>query len=199
SVTSMNLRRRLPAFVLALSAATSGCLGVPGPSTSIQATPVPSPASSGPATGAAILKDPNSPIAIFLGIERQVEHLRQLGPRTFVFPTLISESELRDLVASGQAGPTPASVLRRQDRYRAFGLIPMDAVLDDLEASLDESSTLGFYEPGTGSLNVVMRGGKVGAVDKATFSHEYTHALQDQTFDVMRREPPSADQAQDSD
>jgi hypothetical protein len=40
----------------------------------------------------------------------------------------------------------------------------------------------GYYDPATKQIYVVARNGTIGAVEKVTFAHEFTHALQDQNF-----------------
>jgi hypothetical protein len=46
------------------------------------------------------------------------------------------------------------------------------------------SQVAGLYNPDDKKLYVVSRSGRIGALEKATFSHEFTHALQDQNFDL---------------
>jgi hypothetical protein len=44
----------------------------------------------------------------------------------------------------------------------------------------------GFYVPQDGDLYVVSRSGRLGPVERTTFAHEYTHALQDQHFPLLK-------------
>ena len=46
------------------------------------------------------------------------------------------------------------------------------------------SQVAGLYNPDDKHLYVVSKSGRIGAVEKSTFSHEFTHALQDQNFDL---------------
>ena len=48
---------------------------------------------------------------------------------------------------------------------------------------------LGYYKPGDGSLTVVSDGGEADPLAWSTYAHEFTHALQDQAFDLSSLEP----------
>ena len=67
---------------------------------------------------------------------------------------------------------------------KGLGLLPADASLEDLYIDLLSSQVAGFYNPEDKQLYVVSRSGALGPTEKTTFAHEYTHALQDQNFDL---------------
>jgi hypothetical protein len=67
---------------------------------------------------------------------------------------------------------------------KAFGLLPADASLADLYIKLLGSQVAGLYSPTDKALYVVSRSGGIGPAQKTTFAHEFTHALQDQNFDI---------------
>jgi hypothetical protein len=54
-------------------------------------------------------------------------------------------------------------------------------------SDFQNSQVAGFYLPQDGRLYVVSRGGGLGPVEKTTFAHEYTHALQDQHFPLLQQ------------
>ena len=41
-----------------------------------------------------------------------------------------------------------------------------------------------YYDPADGTFYIIQRDAPFGPVDKVTTAHEYTHALQDQHFDL---------------
>ena len=51
-------------------------------------------------------------------------------------------------------------------------------------SSCSASQVAGLYSPDDKKLYVVSRSGELGPTEKTTFAHEYTHALQDQNFDL---------------
>ncbi len=80
---------------------------------------------------------------------------------------------------------TPRSVVDANERMlKVLGLLPADASLEDLYISLLSGVVAGLYNPKDKTLYVVSRSGGLGPSEKTTFAHEYTHALQDQNFDL---------------
>jgi uncharacterized membrane protein len=83
--------------------------------------------------------------------------------------------------ATDDAGPdTTAAVLQ------ALGLIEPGT---DLRAAFDQftaDAVAGFYDPRTDDL--VVRGENLSPATRVTLVHELTHALQDQHFDIIRRD-----------
>jgi hypothetical protein len=67
---------------------------------------------------------------------------------------------------------------------KLMGLIEPDASLADLYIDLLGSQVAGLYSPDDKQLYVVSKSGALGPTEKTTFAHEYTHALQDQNFDL---------------
>jgi hypothetical protein len=51
---------------------------------------------------------------------------------------------------------------------------------------MQSSSIAGYYDPVAKELFVVSRSGTLGPVERVTFAHEFTHALQDQNFDLTQ-------------
>lgn len=75
--------------------------------------------------------------------------------------------------------------------YRVLGILPWDANLRDTYLRLLGAQVGGFYDPDTGVMNVLpMSGEDIGndlsISEQIIFVHEYTHALQDQHFDLTQ-------------
>ncbi len=86
-------------------------------------------------------------------------------------------------------------LLRLEAFYRVLGIIPRDASLRDTYLRLLGAQVGGFYDPDTGIMNVLpMTGEDVGTglsiSEQIIFVHEYTHALQDQHFDLHLLDNP---------
>jgi hypothetical protein len=63
-----------------------------------------------------------------------------------------------------------------------------------MELDLESSQVIGFYDEISKGLYVLSNTGGVGALEEATFSHEYTHALQDQNFGLAKLALDTTDQ-----
>ena len=71
--------------------------------------------------------------------------------------------------------------------YKALGLIPADASLRTLSLDLLSSGVAAFYRSDESKLYVVSKnGGQPGPTERFYFSHEYTHALQDQNSTIFK-------------
>jgi hypothetical protein len=68
--------------------------------------------------------------------------------------------------------------------YAAFELIEPDLDLYNLLIDTYTEQVAGFYDPETEELYVIKTDQEPGALERSTFSHEYTHVLQDQHFDL---------------
>jgi len=151
------------------SAPTAGPTSTPGPTTtsSPPATPVPS----------------GDPAALYRAIEDQVVAERGLEAKQRLEPTILSEADATSrLVAQYRKKNPPEKVAEAEETLKALGLLPADASLDDIYVDMLGSQVAGFYDPEAKELFVVSRSGAIGATEKVTFAHEFTHALQDQHF-----------------
>ncbi|HEX3427427.1 MAG TPA: hypothetical protein VHS36_01365 [Candidatus Limnocylindrales bacterium] len=150
----------------------------PGPST---ATGSASPSASASAQATPVV----DPATVYRTIQDQVVALRGLHPKASVIPTLLDDAGLKKLIANSFTKDNPPEVLAANERImKAFGLLPADASLTDLYVSLLGSQVAGLYSPEDKKLYVVSKSGGLGPTEKVTFSHEFTHALQDQNFDL---------------
>jgi hypothetical protein len=151
------------------------------PSSSPTPSPTPRPSSAGgpsPAASADLE-------ATYAKIEADVTEIRGLQAKDPVDPVVLDEAGLRRVTSEGFEKDNPKAVVAANERLlKGLGLLPAEASLQDLYLEMLGSQVAGLYSPDDKQLYVVSRSGNVGPTEKATFSHEYTHALQDQTFDL---------------
>lgn len=119
-------------------------------------------------------------------IEEQVSDLRGLETRQSVTKAFLTTDELRqrmteDVLENYSEQEARDDVLL----YLAFELIDQEMDLRDLFIELQTEQVLGFYDPDTEEMYVVKRSQEPTVFDLWTFAHEYTHALQDQHFDLQ--------------
>jgi hypothetical protein len=178
-------RRRLAALLLVGTLVVAGC--GPSPATASPST------GGGPTTSPIANRTPSAaaptaiidPATVYRTIEDQVVEIRGLQPKASVSPAVLDDAGIKKLIDTSFRKDNPADVMAANERLlKAFGLIPADASLTDLYISLLGSQVAGLYSPDDKKLYVVSKSGGLGAVEKATFSHEFTHALQDQNFDL---------------
>jgi hypothetical protein len=153
-------------------------------------SPQPSPSPSATAAAASLAPSGPSPSAadvasVYATIEDQVVAIRGLQPKTKVDPKILDDAGIKKLVADSFSEDNPPDVIAANERImKAFGMLPPDASLTDLYINLLGSQIAGLYNPAKKTLYVVSRSGQLGGAEKTTFAHEFTHALQDQNFDI---------------
>jgi hypothetical protein len=173
-------------LVLLAAAVASACgSGAASPSKSrTPASPPPSP------TAGSNAQDQQ---AVYAAIEQQVEAIRQLQPKSTVTPVLLNSQGVRDWLTKANAAQTDHQALANESRLLIhLGLLPAGSSLEQMELDLESGQVIGFYDPTSKGLYVLSQSGGVGPTEKFTFSHEYTHALQDQNFglDQLARDTP---------
>jgi hypothetical protein len=120
------------------------------------------------------------------GIQRDVELLRGISPWRAVVPTFVDEADLETAFDATPPRPVPTDVLRRESTIvGALGLV--DGVAQDHDPASPDIGLLGFYRPSDQHLFVLSPDGTLGAQERITFAHEYTHALQDQRSNLLQR------------
>ncbi|HET7471880.1 MAG TPA: hypothetical protein VFJ71_02035 [Candidatus Limnocylindrales bacterium] len=194
----LRARRRPGAVAVALLFVAVGCgpANPPGsaspsaasPSSSLPPSTAPSASSDGSPSPVASSPD----TAVYDQINAQVRDIRGLTEKQPVTPTILSPEEMGDLLAKQLKEETPPALVSAYERlYHALGVLPKDQTLTDVYVDLLTSQVAGLYVPTDKKLYVVSKAGGVGPLEKVLYSHEYTHALQDQNFDLVAFQPDS--------
>ena len=108
---------------------------------------------------------------------------------------LLDSAGLQAMLTKIDSEQTDHQALAAEGRLLiGLGLLPAGSSLEQLELDLDAGQVIGFYDTVSKGLYVLSDSGGVGAIEKATFAHEYTHALQDQNFGLDKLAIDTADQ-----
>jgi len=117
-------------------------------------------------------------------IQQDVIDLRGLQPNGSFSRALLTPEELRQKVLddffsdySAEEAAEDAAVLS------ALGLLEPDFDLMNFYIDLYSEQVAGYYDHETREMYVVLGEGFKGT-ERMTYAHEYTHALQDQTYDI---------------
>lgn len=114
-----------------------------------------------------------------------VPAVRELDPTRDVLYELISRGQFIDDLVELQDAEVPVEVRRAEERlYKRLGLLAEDADLDALVQELYGAQVLAYYQPENGHFYLIGDDESLSATDKLVVAHEYTHALQDQHFDL---------------
>ncbi|HET7029767.1 MAG TPA: hypothetical protein VFI34_04610 [Candidatus Limnocylindrales bacterium] len=185
------------AVVVVLTACGSG-----NPPGSVAQSPTIAPPSASPASpsGAApsTVPAPSADAALYQEINAQVREIRGLQERQPVTPTILSPDEMADLLRRQLDTESPPALVASYERlYHDLGVLPKDQKLSDVYVDLLTSQVAGLYVPTDKKLYVVSKAGGVGPLEKVLYSHEYTHALQDQNFDLVAFQPDTLNDQSD--
>ena len=154
----------------------------PTPAPSLSPTPAPSPSPTPGPSGPAGSDTDN---ALFARIEGQVVAIRGLQPKAPVGRRTLDPAALRKLITTNFHQDNPDQLVRdTESLYKALLLLPADASLADDWTDLMASQVVGMYDDKTKTMYVVSSTGSIGPAEEITYAHEYTHALQDQAFDL---------------
>lgn len=120
-------------------------------------------------------------------IEDGVASIRGLSKQADVPMELLDRAGLRDflmsLVDADDAIKVHGDYLKL---LRVLGLQPRDGASIDAVVETLVEHMLGFYDSEAKYMVLINGGGALGAEEKVTYAHEFTHALQDQHFDLTR-------------
>jgi hypothetical protein len=180
-----NLSRCLPTLLAALVLAAVAC-GPATPSPTVRPTGTVAPSASATPSGPAVSPTPPpDPAAVYKAIEGQVVAIRGIKPSSPVDPQVLDEAELKVRIEKSFNEDNPPELIAANERLlKGMGMFPEDASLSGLYLELLGGTIAGFYSPEDDELYVVSRTGGLGPAERVTFAHEYTHALQDQKFDL---------------
>jgi hypothetical protein len=172
---------RLAAVAIAVAVSVSAC------GTSTQ-TPT-----LGPSPAARPSAEPDQ--VTYARIESQVEAIRGLQRTSTVTPDLLDSAGVRDWLTKANTAQTNHVALANETKlFVHLGLLPAGSDLEQMELDLQAGQVVGFYDPLSKGLYILSDSGGVGPVQKITFSHEYTHALQDQVFGLDKLAIDTTDQ-----
>ncbi len=117
-------------------------------------------------------------------IQQQVSQITGLKASQPLTRVLITPAQLAQRVESDFASQyTPNDILMTQVELVAWGLIQPSFDFNNYLERLQIEEIAGFYDNKTKEMFVVSGEGFTGN-EKFTYAHEYTHALQDQNFDI---------------
>ncbi|HEY8870523.1 MAG TPA: hypothetical protein VIM30_14195 [Candidatus Limnocylindrales bacterium] len=187
------LRRAGMSVLAGLLIVASGCgQAIPTPPATPSPSPVPPAASespiSSPSTTPSSSPSPSQDSAtVYREIEAQVVAIRGLQPTRSITPTILDEAQLATYIKDQFAKDNPPAQTAANERLlKGLGLLPPDSSLADLEISMLQGQVAGLYSPDDRALYIVSKSGGLGPVEQVTFAHEFTHALQDQHFDLTK-------------
>jgi len=127
--------------------------------------------------------DPNA--ATYSEIESQVTAIRGLTLDSPVQRATFDRAALGTFIEASFNRDNPATLVDSNERLlKSLALMPQDASLRDLYIEMLTSSVAGLYDDTTKKMYVVTETGEIGPSEEITYAHEYTHALQDQAFDL---------------
>ncbi len=187
-------------FVVAACGSPIGLAHATPPAASAAAS-VPAGSSSSPAASSSALSSaaPGSPNpadqAIYAKIETQVQALRQLKATRTVTPVLLDSAGVASYITKlNETGTNHAAMANQSRLFIDMGMLPPGSDLEQMELALQAGQVVGFYDTKSKGLYVLSQSGGVGASQKVTFAHEYTHALQDQNFNIDKVGTDAPDQ-----
>ena len=195
-------RRNLGAAVLLLALALVPVV-VLGPA--VRPSGSPSPAATGSArigagspTATATLPTPTArptpvPSIDLAAVEREIARieaqvialrgLERIGP---VENRLVGENDFQTELRAEFARANPAARLDAETAlYERLGLLPPNSDLEALVLDQLGVGIAGYYRPDRKDMTIIKRSGGFGPLERQVLAHEYTHALQDQHFDLQ--------------
>lgn len=123
-------------------------------------------------------------------LEDVTSRIRGLPARTPVLRFFPSRADVAAFLAGQlEDEQTVRTILEGELIYKAFGLLPRDIDLLQTYLVLLESQIGGYYDPDTKRMNTVLIstsevGDRLPLLESIVYVHEYTHALQDQYYDL---------------
>jgi hypothetical protein len=173
--------------LLSLVVLIATACGTTNTSPSASSAPSSAPTSTAAPSGSAAPSAAVDENAVLDAIEAQVVEIRGLQPTAKVGREIIDEAKLREILTADYDKDSPPAYVAANERlYKALGLLPKDADLKQMSLDLLSAGVAGFYRDDQRKMFVVSRSGSLGAEDKITYAHEYTHALQDQHYTVFK-------------
>ena len=213
-MTLMPLWRRVSAAALALVLSAACTTITPAPTAVPSPTARPSPVatavpSDGPATPTLQPSptDPSSPepsetpgptgsagpapsidpalAAQIDAVIASVPEVRELQPTRDVPYQFITREQFQADLTELAFEDVPEEFRLAEERLlKRLGLVPEDADLTELLLELYGAQVAAYYQPDNGTFYIIERDEPFGGLDKMFVAHEYTHALQDQHYQL---------------
>ena len=118
-------------------------------------------------------------------IQAQVESYRGLHATSPVTRGLLTSSQLRQkVIGDFLKDYTTADAEKDATVLHVFGFLPANFNFLTFQQAFLSEQIAGFYDPVTKEMFVITDEG-FGGVERFSYSHEYTHVLQDQTYDLQ--------------
>jgi hypothetical protein len=115
----------------------------------------------------------------------EVPPLRELEALQDVPFEYITREQFQQDVLELNFSQVPEETRRAEERlFKRLGLLPDDVDMDQLLTELYGGQVAAFYRPDTKRFYIIQTDKPFGPSDRIIVSHEYTHALQDQHFDL---------------
>jgi hypothetical protein len=128
--------------------------------------------------------------ATFDAVAQRAAELRGLTPTGEVEQRVLSPEQLRArMIADLDTTENREATEKSRRLMVALGLLAPDADLYRLELDFRSGVVLGQYDPETKQLFVISGAAALGPRERTTIAHEYTHALQDQNYDLQALMP----------
>jgi len=150
----------------------------PGPAPTVPAVPAPTIAASVPDR------------LLLQQIEDQVAVLRGLQPKSPVPVRFLDQAALQQyLVDRFNQDYLPSERESDQKLLTILGLVKPNETVVQILLDVLQEQVIGAYNQDDKAMYMVTDRAQFGPEEKATFAHEYTHALQDQYFDLNKLAP----------
>jgi len=119
------------------------------------------------------------------GIIGEVSTIRELQPLEEVPFSLLTQDQMAEEVRLlDSPGDLLAGLKHQWTIYRVLGLVPESATVGAEDTDLLTAGYSGLYTPDPPHILVVSKHANMSAEEEVVFAHEFTHALQDQYFDL---------------
>jgi hypothetical protein len=127
--------------------------------------------------------------AQFEQIEQRTSKIRGLPLKNEVPLVAVSEATLRfELIYEFNKDSAQKDTLAAEKILKAMGLLKPYQDLEDIMVRVLTEQIAGSYDPETKEITIIAGKGLGSNTDQVTMSHEVTHALQDQNFNLTK--PP---------
>jgi hypothetical protein len=155
------------------------------------ATPASPPATAGP-TASAVPNPSPTPTNQSADIAAQVDEvmaqvppIRELDPLRDTPLKIQSQQEFHDFLQEAIKDQVDPALLAAQQRLlQRLGLLPDDANLEQMLVDLQSGAASAYYRFDDQTMYVIENGTPFDAAERWFVSHEYTHALDDQHFQI---------------